>query len=71
MFGLFKKEIPICMDCKHFLRGLCVRQTTQRKNPVDGQMEEVGTKKCSIERASQKLFVCGPKGKYFKPKEKE
>lgn len=83
MFGLFKKSEPsnpkLCVDCKHYeqiVRSGYASQTCSR-NVGTGSIDLVtggnrvynGKTDCGYEREIGYRWRCGPKGRFFEPKE--
>lgn len=83
MFGLFKKQpFRFCVDCRFFeSRGsnssidMCMRdviKTHKDINLVTGKKvssTDIQGSLCEYERDSPYGWRCGPKAKFFKPKE--
>lgn len=81
MFSLFKKSpTRFCIDCRFFeLRGsngsmeMCMRDVKAHKdvNLVTGKVSSTNIQGslCEYERDSPYGWRCGPRAKFFKPKE--
>ncbi len=67
-----KPEIPLCIECVHCLwtggDHACTRSASKKANPVTGEMELHGRRRCEWERdetRSKHGESCGPGGRHF------
>lgn len=79
MFGLFKKSpTRFCIDCKFYesrhSMDLCLRDASKVNKDIDPVTGMALTSAkdeylCDYERVMSYGWRCGPKAKFFKPKE--
>ena len=78
MWPFKKKQLPLCINCKHYQKGAGSPVCHRRKpssiiNPVDGKdlINDYIKYTCQEERQGLCLFWgCGKKGRCFKDKNK-